>query len=39
MFLALSPRAQAQAYPSKPIKKIVPFPAGGNTDSGARILA
>ena len=31
--------ALAQGYPSKPIKMIVPFPAGGTTDVVARIVA
>ena len=37
--LALPLSAIAQAYPSKPIKMIVPFPAGGTTDVVARIIA
>jgi tripartite-type tricarboxylate transporter receptor subunit TctC len=34
---AISPLARAQAYPSKPIKLIVPFPAGGGGDNLARL--
>ena len=30
--------ASAQTYPSKPIRMIVPFPAGGSTDLAARAL-
>lgn len=36
--MAASP-AHAQAYPNRPIKVIVPFPAGGPTDGMARIIS
>ena len=31
--------AQAQNYPSKPIRMIVPWPAGGGVDTAARIIS
>ena len=36
---ALAGAALAQDWPSRPIKIVVPFPAGGNTDAVARITA
>ncbi len=36
---AVSHRAQAQAYPTRPITMIVPFPAAGPADVLARILS
>src|SRR5512134_700095 len=31
--------AQSPAYPNRPIKMVVPFPAGGPTDGMARIIS
>jgi len=31
--------AFAQTYPSRPVRVIVPFPAGGGVDAAGRILA
>ena len=37
---ATSPaHAQSQGYPNRPIKVVVPFPAGGPTDGTARIIS
>jgi tripartite-type tricarboxylate transporter receptor subunit TctC len=39
MLLFAASNALAQPYPSKPIKLIVPFPPGGNTDIVGRMMA
>ena len=38
-WIAVAAPASAQDYPVKPLRLIVPFPAGGGTDVQARALA
>lgn len=38
-FVGFAPLAQAQAYPSKSIRWVVPYPAGGGSDFLARTIA
>ena len=36
--LVAIPTAKAQEWPNRPVRFIVPFPAGGSTDVGARLI-
>jgi tripartite-type tricarboxylate transporter receptor subunit TctC len=38
LFTALMAMAHAQEWPNRPIRFIVPYPAGGSTDLGARVV-
>ena len=39
LLLALSSSAQAQAYPAKPLRMVIPFPPGGSNDVIGRAIA
>jgi tripartite-type tricarboxylate transporter receptor subunit TctC len=39
MAIGLASLAQAQSFPERPIKLVVPFPPGGGTDTSARLVA
>jgi tripartite-type tricarboxylate transporter receptor subunit TctC len=38
LILAVALPAEAQEWPNRPLRFIVPFPAGGSTDVGARVI-
>ncbi len=39
LFIGIAATASAQTYPAKPVRLIVPFPAGGGSDVVGRIVA
>jgi tripartite-type tricarboxylate transporter receptor subunit TctC len=38
LIASIAIRAEAQEWPNRPVRFIVPFPAGGSTDVGARLV-
>jgi tripartite-type tricarboxylate transporter receptor subunit TctC len=38
LIVSIPVRAEAQDWPNRPVRFIVPFPAGGSTDVGARLV-
>ena len=38
-FAAIAATARAQSWPAKPVRLVVPYPAGGSTDVLARVIA
>jgi tripartite-type tricarboxylate transporter receptor subunit TctC len=38
LIVSIAIRAEAQEWPNRPVRFIVPFPAGGSTDVGARLV-
>jgi tripartite-type tricarboxylate transporter receptor subunit TctC len=38
LIVSIPMRAEAQDWPNRPVRFIVPFPAGGSTDVGARLV-
>src|SRR5262249_18913256 len=38
LLAAMARSAGAQEWPSRPVRFVVPFPAGGSTDVGARLV-
>src|SRR5262247_4726072 len=38
LIVAMSTSVEAQEWPNRPVRFIVPFPAGGSTDVGARLV-